>query len=151
MNNKPLILFSLLALGGLYVMDRTRKPRGIRNHNPGNIRHGDDWQGMRSLQTDRSFVQFVSPEYGIRAMARILKSYERRGLVTVEQIIGTWAPDTENDTDSYVHHVAAVLGVSPDTPVTESDYPVLIAAIIRHENGQQPYSLDTIEAGVMLV
>ncbi|MEQ2017041.1 structural protein, partial [Photorhabdus bodei] len=37
--------------------------RGIRNNNPGNIRWGDDWQGLipASQRTDKSFCQFVSP------------------------------------------------------------------------------------------
>ncbi|WP_246506766.1 structural protein [Kistimonas asteriae] len=131
-------------------MNHKKQPRGIRNNNPGNIRHGDNWQGMTDIQTDPAFVQFVTPEYGIRAMTRIFKSYARRGLVTVEQIVSTWAPDNENDTESYVKHVASVLGLSPDTPVAEHDYPALIAVIIKHENGSQPYSRDTIEAGVML-
>ncbi|MFI3272941.1 MAG: structural protein, partial [Pseudomonadota bacterium] len=53
-------------------------PRGIRNHNPGNIRHGDDWQGLRDTQTDKNFCQFVSPEFGIRALARVLMNYEKK-------------------------------------------------------------------------
>ena len=39
-------------------------PRGIRNHNPGNIRHGDKWQGLSAEQTDSSFCVFDAPEYG---------------------------------------------------------------------------------------
>ena len=35
-------------------------PRGIRNNNPGNIRLGDNWQGMKESQSDKSFVQFES-------------------------------------------------------------------------------------------
>ncbi|EEG5547188.1 structural protein, partial [Salmonella enterica subsp. enterica] len=32
-------------------------PRGIRNNNPGNIRWGDDWQGLvaKSQRTDKAF------------------------------------------------------------------------------------------------
>ena len=42
--------------------------RGERNNNPGNIRHGAKWQGLASTQTDKDFCQFISPEYGIRAI-----------------------------------------------------------------------------------
>ena len=40
-------------------------PRGIRNNNPGNIRHGNDWQGISKEQPDPAFCTFVSPEYGL--------------------------------------------------------------------------------------
>ena len=43
-------------------------PRGIRNNNPLNIRRGkDQWKGLRAQQTDASFCQFESLEYGWRA------------------------------------------------------------------------------------
>ena len=125
-------------------------PRGIRNNNPGNIRHGDNWRGMADIQRDRSFITFIQPEWGVRAMARILKSYSNRGVDTVAGIISTWAPEVENDTQSYIKHVAAKLEVAPDTPITEQQYPELIAAIIHHENGVQPYSHAVISAGVSM-
>lgn len=126
------------------------QPRGIRNNNPGNIRHGDNWQGMADIQRDKSFVTFIQPEYGIRAMTKILHSYKRRGVDTVAEIITTWAPPVENDTISYINHVAHKLGVNPDKPIEQSDYPELIAAIIHHENGVQPYSHSVISAGVAM-
>ena len=43
-------------------------PRGIRNNNPLNIRRSkDQWQGLRAQQTDASFCQFETLEYGWRA------------------------------------------------------------------------------------
>jgi len=60
------LFFLLLASGGGVVM--FEKSRGFRNKNPGNIRKGIDWQGMRPNQTDSAFVQFIDPVYGIRAM-----------------------------------------------------------------------------------
>lgn len=119
--------------------------RGIRNNNPGNIRKGDPWQGLiaQPMQTDPAFCQFISPEYGIRAMIIILRGYQRRyGLHTIRHFIARWAPAVENDTRSYVCHVADALGVSPDSPVDTRDRQFMIAllqAIIRHENGCQPY------------
>ncbi|MGY0216559.1 structural protein [Endozoicomonadaceae bacterium StTr2] len=127
------------------------QPRGIRNNNPGNIRHGDNWVGMCKKQRDKSFVQFDDPRYGIRAMARILNSYERRGVVTIQQVITTWAPPTENNTSAYVNSVSRQLGVKPGTRVKKDHYPQLIAAIIQHENGHQPYSMQMIREGVNLV
>ena len=41
-------------------------PRGIRNHNPLNIRRTskDQWKGLSKAQTDRAFVQFETLEWG---------------------------------------------------------------------------------------
>lgn len=129
----------------------TGLPRGLRNANPGNIRHGSDWQGMRPVQTDPAFVQFLAPEWGIRALVRVLRTYEGRGLHSVRQIISRWAPPTENDTEAYITAVANEIGISPDVPIeTRIHLPKLLTAIIRHENGQQPYSVETIAKGIAL-
>lgn len=157
-----LVLTALIAGAVLFLTPRTErgsvvldmtKPRGIRLNNPGNIRHGDNWQGMAPDQPDQSFVYFTDPRYGIRAMVKILHSYRRRGIRTVRDIINTWAPPVENDTAAYVAHVAERLGVSPDTPVDlDNRHQVveLLQAITLHENGQQPYNRATFEQGVEL-
>lgn len=125
--------------------------RGIRNNNPGNIRLSHTvWQGQLPVaqQTDDTFVQFTAPEYGIRAIAKILDAYAARGIVTVNDIINTWAPPTENDTASYVQTVADSMGVESTASVSKSEYPALIAAIVEHENGSQPYDVSVINKGV---
>lgn len=123
--------------------------RGLRNNNPGNIRHGDKWRGLAAVQSDPAFCTFIAPVYGIRAMVKILQSYRRRGLNTVAEIISAWAPTVENDTAAYIKSVCARVGVGPNDPV-EPGNPDLIKAIIRHENGQQPYSDNTINDGIKL-
>lgn len=127
-------------------------PRGIRNHNPGNIRHGDKWQGLAQAQNDTDFCTFCSPEHGIRAIAVILLNYQRKhGLRSVREIIARWAPPTENNTEAYAVHVARLLGVDADAPINVADrLPDLLPAIIRHENGQQPYSPAIIQRGISL-
>jgi len=128
------------------------KTRGLRNNNPGNIRRDGHtkWQGLSAQQTDASFWQFSDPVYGIRALAKILHNYQViYGLDTVRKIINRWAPPNENDTGSYVNAVAAEIGVNADdrinVDVIMND---LVAAIIHHENGTQPYSLATVSSGV---
>jgi len=127
-------------------------PRGIRNQNPGNIRHGETiWQGQSQYQDDPAYVTFTDPIYGIRAIARILMTYSKDGLNTVSQIIGRWAPSSENDTDAYVESVAKALGVGANTPLSlTSVLPDLVKAIITHENGEQPYTETQIETGIQL-
>lgn len=127
--------------------------RGIRNCNPGNIRKGQSWQGLAEAQTDASFDVFTSPEYGIRAIEKIMLSYKARGLDTVTEIITAWAPSVENDTVSYINAVASHIGVDAHAKIDVTNLAtaeLLIEAIIQHENGSQPYSKETINAGIKL-
>lgn len=127
--------------------------RGLRNNNPGNIRKGDNWQGMAGKQPDRSFITFKSPEWGIRAMGKVLINYEKRyGINTVAGIIDRWAPPVENDTTSYIRAVAASIGVKPDEQINVRAHLLpLSKAIIHHENGIQPYSDALLNQGLALV
>lgn len=127
----------------------TSMPRGIRNNNPGNIRHGDNWKGLADEQLDDAFATFVDVQHGIRAIGKILLTYERKyGLNTVAGIIDRWAPPSENDTASYIEHVAKRLGVDPHAPINVSEHlEDLITAIILHENGMNPYDPEVIMEG----
>ncbi|WP_261840899.1 hypothetical protein [Aliamphritea ceti] len=132
--------------------------RGLRNNNPGNIEKGAAWQGRSKSQPDSRFITFKSPEWGIRAMGRILLNYERlHGINTVNGIISRWAPPkkngvVENDTTSYINAVASKLGVSPNQEIKVNNHlKPLVKAIIHHENGLQPYSDALINDGLALV
>ena len=128
--------------------------RGIRNHNPGNIRHGDKWLGLSEEQTDPAFCRFTSPEYGIRAMAKILLNYKRKyGHDTVRGIISRWAPPVENDTQAYIRHVCGEVAACAYEAIDVQDpyvLAVLVAAMIKHENGINPYSHELIRRGIDL-
>jgi len=127
--------------------------RGIRNNNPGNIDKGPKWIGLADEQPDSRFSSFTAPEYGIRAMGRLLNNYQRLyGINTVSGLINRWAPDSENNTLAYVHHVADTLGVEPHQPITVADHlEPLVKVIIQHENGVQPYPDDLIRDGLAMV
>jgi hypothetical protein len=128
-------------------------PRGIRNNNPLNIEHGEPWLGLSYVQADPRFCSFVNVKYGYRAAAIIIQHYARRGIESVKQIIATWAPAGENDVDAYVADVCKHSGFTPETHVDAyslDDMPKLLAAMTWHENGEQPYGMDTITAGVAL-
>ena len=131
-------------------MDKSGLPRGIRNNNPGNIEdNGTAWKGYTG--NDGRYVIFDHPEYGIRAMNRILNTYASKyGLRTIRGIIHRWAPPVENLTDSYVSAVSQRVGVGPDVELSGQHRADLIAAIIHHENGQQPYTDEVIERGMAL-
>lgn len=145
-----LILGILLLGGGGYAA--YTMTRGLRNNNPGNIRYdGTEWLGMDNPpQDDGGFIRFASPEYGVRAMARILSNYMSGGFNTITNIISRWAPPNENNTPAYVASVSSQMGVDPYATLDSAYIPELIGAIIRHENGVNPYSEATIQAGVLL-
>ncbi|WP_240198337.1 hypothetical protein [Salmonella enterica] len=79
-------------------------------------------------------------------MIIILRNYQRRhGLSTVTGIINRWAPPDENNSQAYIDSVAKATGVTPDQHIdtTDSRFMMkLLQAIIRHENGIQPYSFE---------
>ncbi len=146
------LLFAISA--ALFLLSsKTWLPRGIRNNNPGNIRHTSDrWRGMSEVQTDPDFVQFDSSVWGVRAMARILRNYERRGINTVREIINTYSPD--GNEPAYTDFLAKQLDVSPDTVLElDNDLLPLIKAMITFENGalfESFFRDDTIRQGVAL-
>jgi hypothetical protein len=151
-NNTLLILLALLLLGGGYAA--YTMTRGLRNNNPGNIvDDGTDWEGLDTPRNDGRFLRFTSAEYGIRALGRVLTNYVTHDGVapTVNAIIARFAPPSENDTASYITTVAQQLAVDVDTTLDlPSVVPALVAAIVSHENGINPYSADTIAAGLSL-
>lgn len=129
--------------------------RGIRNNNPGNIRKSKDpWQGLAERQTDAAFFVFKSPMYGIRALARVLITYQdKKKLRTIKDIIRRWAPQTENDTNAYIISVADATGFAQDQLLDMHRFDhlkPLVEAIIRHENGQQSYTDTEITKALVL-
>lgn len=131
--------------------------RGFRNRNPGNIDYNaaNKWQGQvgkEATGTPPRFAVFESHEYGIRALAVLLTTYQdRHGLKTVAGIINRWAPPVENVTSAYVSAVAAAVGVRPSDQIDLHDYATmreLVTAIIKHELGGNPYDAATIDEGL---
>lgn len=130
--------------------------RGERNNNPMNLRISiAPWKGKITPNTDGSFEQFDTAINGIRAGAKILENYYRlHGLSTVAQIINRWAPPIENITDYYISDVCRIMAVGVDDHLDLLDATVLgnlVASIIYHENGEQPYSSKEIEVAISQV
>lgn len=153
--NKYIVLAGVAALvlmGGKKVIDS--KSRGIRNNNPGNlVKTKDAWKGKvpHANNTDGRFEQFISPEYGIRAMFIDIKGdINKRKQNTIRKLITSYAPKFENNTAAYIAVVSKAIGKGADTVLTANDYFPLIKAIIQHENGVQPYSDEVIQKGMLL-
>lgn len=126
--------------------------RGVRNNNPGNLEASSSNPWVGQTGSDGRFAKFETPEHGIRALGRNLISYQRQGIDTVGEIINRWAPPSDNnDTTAYIRAVCAQLGVTANQPLDASNpdtLQALCAAIIKHENGSQPYSEDQLSTGV---
>lgn len=153
----PQLAAQINAAGGVgEVISRqsgdASQPRGVRNNNPGNIMKAlERWQG-ETEGDDPRFSTFETPEAGIRAMGKTLLTYQQKhGLDTIESIISRWAPATENDTRSYIAAVSRAVGLGPRQQIDLTDASTLSAvtqAMIRVENGQQPYSDEQIAMGL---
>jgi len=142
--------------------------RGIRNRNPGNLDFNpaafvrDPWVGELGLEQHPNprFTTFDTARHGIRALCKILLTYHRHRraadgsqIDTVQEIVDRWAPPIENDTDAYAAQVRDALDVERDQVINPEDPTTLMrlaAAIIRHENGTQPYGEDTLRAGAVM-
>lgn len=125
----------------------------IGQHNPGNIRTSKiPWQGKGDPV--HGFETFIAPEYGLRAMAKILLNYYFiYKLHTIRAIISRWAPPSENDTEAYIDDVCDRCAINPqediqlDTHIPFAEQTMLIdliKAITHHENGSQPYDCGVI-------
>ena len=114
--------------------------RGIRNCNPGNIRHSSVcYQGEVSPSQDTSFKQFRSMAWGYRAMFVLLDTYRvKYGLKTIREMISRYAPASENDTEAYIRRVTRATGIDKDvvldTHSAEQMIPI-VCAISEVENG----------------
>lgn len=118
-----------------------------------NIRKSADmFQGEKVPGTDPAFKQFESMAYGYRAAFVVLGTYLSRGKDTVEKIVRSWAPPTENDTEGYIAFVEKRSGVGRSKVLTADsggDYIRIVAAMSHCENGV-PANMADVEAGFRL-
>lgn len=127
--------------------------RGDKLNNPGNIVHGDPWQGLADDQPDPKFAKFKSPVWGFRAMAVTLVAYQdRHKLNTIRGIITRWAPPTENNTAAYIYAVSKETGFGADDALDlhkySDAYKVIRAITIREQGAfEGVYTKSQLDAG----
>ncbi|ENX4473212.1 lytic transglycosylase [Enterobacter roggenkampii] len=121
--------------------------RGERNNNPGNL----NFAGQAGAELERPggrFARFETAFDGLRALSRQLMLYAGRGINSVEKIISTWAPASDNNnTAAYIQAVSQRLGVNPQAALNINDpqtMSALMSSIIHHENGRNIYSKELI-------
>lgn len=91
-----------------------------QNNNPLNIRFNptNNWQGQ--LTENKGFCVFKNKAYGFRAGYRILCTYIRNGIDTLESIIERWAPPSENNTEKYIQFVEHETIIPRDLQLTNN-------------------------------
>lgn len=103
----------------------------IGKNNPLNIRFNllNKWKGQ--IGHTRGFVDFSDLFYGVRAALYLVKiSYARKGKVTYSEIISTFAPPSENDTQTYIEFVCNRMEKFPfDVPASKFDWCELIVSM----------------------
>ncbi|MGK2829248.1 hypothetical protein ACSI5F_03965 [Ralstonia pseudosolanacearum] len=123
------------------------QPRGIRNNNPGNLNFVGQAGATREAGPNGRFAVFQSAEAGLQALAHQLRLYAQRGINSVRAIISKFAPPSENNTQAYIDSVSKRLGVDSNASLNLNDPHMaqgLMDAIIRVENGKNPYSTEQI-------
>ncbi|NML34951.1 phage tail tape measure protein [Paraburkholderia antibiotica] len=124
-------------------------PRGIRNNNPGNLNYVGQTGATKEAGPNGRFAVFQTAEEGLRALGNQLRLYGTRGINSVRAIISKFAPPSENNTQAYIGSVSKGLGVGADSALDLNDPRVLqslMGAIIKVENGRNPYSAEQIAA-----
>jgi hypothetical protein len=113
-----------------------RTPLSVRNNNPGNIRGANG-----------EFIKFDTPEAGRQAMTDDLRikitgrskameaNFGKGYQPTLQNLIATWAPATENDVGAYVANVTKMTGIQAGDVLTETDIPKLQEAMTAVEGG----------------
>jgi len=108
-------------------------------NNPGNIQIGQGFAGtVGEYASDRKgggkqpYVEFDSPQMGLRAIYKDLRSKVNTFDGDVAKIISKYAPNNENKTQAYIDNVIKQIG--SDT-ITADNIDEAVRAIVRHENG----------------
>jgi hypothetical protein len=89
-------------------------------------------------------VVFATPIDGLRAgYLNLYSAIHTHGADTLRTLAARWAPPHENDTAAYQDSLRRQTGLaSIDTKISyQRDADAIIAAIVLHENGQNPYTV----------
>lgn len=106
----------------------------IIQSNPLNIRYSskNNWKGL--IGNQNGFCVFYDDAFCYRAGLYILHSYFRRGILLLEDIIETWAPPSENDTEAYVSYLCSRFKCSRYASMCGREYG-LLSAMAQFESG----------------
>lgn len=111
----------------------------IANNNLGGMRR----PGVNASPSQGGFQTFATPEAGLAAISNQLDRYANgattgKPLSTIREIVSTWAPPSDNDTEGLIKRATRIMGVADNIPLNVSDPAVkakLIEATVRNEQG----------------
>jgi hypothetical protein len=129
-NNMAGIKEIMGGISNLWSRDNDSKEPTTFN-NPGNIEIGQGYAGETGDTYADRFAVFDSPQMGVRALGRDIKTKIKRFDGDLQSIIDQYAPPEENDTNNYFEYVRDQVG--SDT-ITENDLGAIVRAIIKMEN-----------------
>lgn len=122
---------------------------GLRENNPLNLiyRPQDQWAGLANPPQVEGKCAFLDAPHAFRAYTIQLKHYLARGIDTVPKIIKLWS---QTDQAAYTVNVLRWGHFQAMQVLTEADFPALMAAMCRQEDGSDPYPDSVIQAGIAM-
>lgn len=123
-----------------------------RHNNPGNLVFAGQ-RGATKGETaaGHTFAKFQSTEEGVAALYRQLQLYQKRGIDTLTEIMGVYAPEGANNTGAYINALSKTTGLDPNRQLNFGD-PATAAAMIRgisqHESGKSYLNDQQILSGI---
>lgn len=123
-----------------------------RHNNPGNLVFaGQRGATVGETVAGHTFARFQSTEEGVAALYRQLQLYQKRGIDTLTEIMGVYAPEGSNDTSAYIKALSKTTGLDPNQQLNFGD-PATAAAMIRgisqHEAGRSYLNDQQILSGI---
>lgn len=123
-----------------------------RHNNPGNLVFaGQRGATVGETVAGHTFAKFQSTEEGVAALYRQLQLYQKRGIDTLTEIMGVYAPEGANSTGAYINALSKTTGLDPNQQLNFGD-PATAAAMIRgisqHEAGKSYLNDQQILSGI---
>ena len=123
-----------------------------RHNNPGNLVFaGQRGATVGETVAGHTFAKFQSTEEGVAALYRQLQLYQKRGIDTLTEIMGVYAPEGANNTGAYINALSKTTGLDPNQQLNFGD-PATAAAMIRgisqHEAGKSYLNDQQILSGI---
>lgn len=125
-----------------------------RHNNPGNLVFaGQRGATVGETVAGHTFAKFQSTEEGVAALYRQLQLYQKRGIDTLTEIMGVYAPEGANNTGAYIKALSKSTGLDPNQQLNFGD-PATAAAMIRgisqHEAGRAYLNDQQILSGISM-
>ncbi len=131
----------------------SKRPRGLRNNNPGNLNFAGQAGATRESGPGGRFAVFGTMQEGIAALIRQLALYTTRGIDTIKGIVNKYAPAGDgNNVAAYIGALMKATGKGANEHLDLANMGTLIPlvqGISKHE-GNGYLSPDQILGGVRL-